>query len=244
MILFRSTLAIAALLVTTGVAAPAAAQWPLPQQPPAQPANGQPSFTLPFFTPPGMPQVIQPSAPMPGAREVEQRLDESKRADAGRKLEWVWIDAHGGFEQVGLGTFKGDNSITGGGPTSSSGGVVGVGVGARLLFLTLLLRGRLGIGRIGHLYRLGPEVGLHVPLGKVEPHVELGAGFAAFGQLATAASKPLGGYARVGFGVDFFPVSVFSLGLAVSTELLGMRQGSASSIGGTIAATGVAGLHF
>ncbi|APR75012.1 Hypothetical protein A7982_00358 [Minicystis rosea] len=195
-----------------------------------------------------MPQVIEPSVPMPGARELEQKLDQAKRDDAGRRLEWVWIDAHGGFEQVGLTTFKGDSQLTGGAlPTSSSGAVMGVGVGARLLFLTFLVRGRLGIGSIGHLYRLGPEIGLHVPLGRVEPHVELGGGYAAFGKLGDTAPDTLslrGGYGRASLGVDFYVASIFSLGLGFSAELLGMRGNGVSGLGGTIAATGVAGLHL
>jgi hypothetical protein len=230
----RSPPALAAALLLS--AAPASAQWPLPQQ---QTGYGQPSYL-----PPGMPPVILPSPPLPGAQEVEQKLEESKRADAGRKLEWVWIDAHGGFEQVGLTTFSGDSTIVGNGPTSSSGGVVGGAVGARLLFMTLLVRARAGFGAIGHLFRIGPEIGLHVPLGRVEPHVELGGGFAAFTHLANGASRPLGGYGRVGFGVDFFPVAVFSLGVGLTTEILGLRTASASAVGGTIAATGTAGLHF
>jgi hypothetical protein len=233
----RPTFALAAALVLC--AAPASAQWPLPMPQPQQPAYGQPSYL-----PPGMPPVILPSPPMQGAQELEQKLEESKRADAGRKLEWVWIDLHGGFEQVGVTTFKGDSAITSGGPTSSSGGVIGGAIGARLLFLTLLLRARAGFGAIGHLFRIGPEIGLHVPLGRVEPHVELGAGFAAFTHLAGGGSRPLGGFGRVGFGVDFFLAPVFSLGIGLTTEILGLRTANASAVGGTIAATSTAGLHF
>jgi hypothetical protein len=184
---------------------------------------------------------------MPGAREVEQRLDQSKREDSGRRLEWVWIDAHGGFEQVGLTTFHGNGALTNSGPTASSGGVVGVGAGARLLFLTLLLRGRLGIGGIGQLWRIGPEIGMHIPFGRVEPHVELGGGYAAFGHMASTASSGVslrGGYGRGGLGVDYFVAPVFSIGLGFSAEILGMRQSSASGVGGTLAATAVLGLHL
>lgn len=246
----------AALLLAAG---PAAAQW----SPPLSPGNGQPGYPPPayappawgqaappppasFGLPPGMPQVIQPSAPMAGAREVEQRLDQAKREDAGRRLEWVWIDAHGGLEQVGLTTFHGNGALTGGVvPTSSSGGVVGAGLGARLLFLTLLVRGRLGVGAIGHLYRVGPEIGLHVPLGRVEPHLELGGGYAAFGHGAGGASLGLtGGYGRAGLGLDYFVASVLSLGVGLSAEILGTRTSSASGLGGTLAATALVGLHL
>lgn len=220
---FRAAPAALALIL---IAPAAPAQWAQPQQ---------------GYTPPGMPQVIQPPVPLPGAREVEQRLDESKRVDGGRRLEWVWIDAQGGFEQVGLTTFKGDATLTGGAKTSASGGFAGVGVGARLLFLTLLVRGRIGFGPVGQLYRIGPEIGFHVPIGRVEPHVEIGGGYA---QLAGSLATVRGGYGRVGFGLDYFVAPVFSIGLGVTTEILGTRQGSASGLGGTLAAAGVLGLHF
>lgn len=206
------------------VAPAAAAQWPLGPQPmqPSMPVLGTP-------------------VPLPGARETEQRLDDARQSDAGRRLEWVWIDAHGGFEQIGLTTFKGDKALTGAAPTSGSSGVVGAGLGARLLFFTFLVRGRIGIGPLGKLYRIGPEVGFHVPLGRVEPHVALGAGYAAFGGDLAGLR---GGYGRVNAGVDYFLASVFSLGLDVSGEILGTRMADASGVGGTVAITGVAGLHF
>ncbi|MFT3771149.1 MAG: hypothetical protein QM820_37515 [Minicystis sp.] len=260
----RARFAVAPAAAFLLLAAPAAAQWPAPPQPGfgqpgyapsasqqpgyAPPASPPSSIGLPIFgIPAGMPQIIEPPVPMPGARELEQKLDQSKRDDAGRKLEWVWIDAHGGFEQVGLTTFSGSSDLTGGlVPTSSSGALVGVGAGVRLLFLTLLARGRLGVGSIGHLYRIGPEIGLHVPLGRIEPHVELGGGYAAFGHLAGNAGNLglRGGYGRAGLGVDVFLASIFSLGLGFSGELLGMKSSGGSGLGGSLAVTAMAGLHL
>ncbi len=91
---------------------------------------------------------------------------------------------------------------------------VGAGVGARLLFLTLLLRGRVGVFSIGQLYRIGPEVGFHVPLGRVEPRVALGAGLRRRWATSTtpwaAPPRPRlalrGFYTRAGAGVDYYLV--------------------------------------
>lgn len=227
-------------------AAPAAAQW----QAPAQPAYAPPAPV----SIPGMPQVILPPIPVPGAAETAQRLDQAKASDSGRKLEWVWIDAHGGFEQIGLQTFSGDKSFTNNGAikTSSSGAVAGVGIGARLLFLTLLARGRIGFGSIGHFYRIGPEIGLHIPFGRIEPHVEIGGGYGAFGKVFDngAGIAIQSAYARAGLGLDVFVVPVLSLGVGVTTELLALFRSSmnggssATSIGGSLAATAALGLHF
>jgi hypothetical protein len=230
---------------------------------------------MPFGPP--MPVATPPS---PAQIETTQRLDQAHAEDSGRRLEWVWIDASGGFEQLGMQTFNGGNQGFVGGlvKTSSSGGVVNLAAGARLLFFTLLLRGRVGVFDTGQLFRVGPEVGFHVPLGRIEPHVELGAGYGAMANLkdevggVAASLLPLRGfYARVGAGVDFFLAPAFSLGLNVTSELLALFRGSltpaevsqlklmlpparASSadlltstgtgLGGTLAVTGVAALHF
>lgn len=219
---------------------PAAAQWPQPQP---QPGYGQPGYGQPAQPPVAPygsmqagglapPPPMAPGGPASGVRETERQLDQAKTADAGRRLEWVWIDVHGGFEQLGLQTFKGDRTLTGGFvPTSASGGVLAAGVGARLLFLTLLARGRLGLSSVGQLYEIGGEVGFHVPLGSVEPHVQLGAGYAAAAHLhddvngaAASAIGLRGFYVRAGGGVDVFVLPVLSVGLDLSAELLGVRR--------------------
>ncbi len=245
----------------------AAAQWLRPVSP------GFDQVAVPFGPP--MPVASPPS---PASLRTMRELDAARAEDSGRKLEWVWIDARGGFEQLGMQTFKGGDGFVGNlVKTSSSGGNVSAALGARLLFLTLLLRGSIGVFDSGQLYRLGPEVGFHVPLGNVEPHVSVGAGYAAVGglkdEVGGAAASLLalrGGYGRVGVGVDYFVAPVFSIGLAVSAELLGLVRPaltpdevtvltsklpagnasvtdlatSGSGIGGTLAVTAVAGLHF
>jgi hypothetical protein len=235
------------------LAAPAAAQWPAPAPAP-QPGYGQPGYGQPGYGQPGYgqppqaarpppygamqagglapPAPMPPGGPTPGSVETEQQLDQAKTADAGRRLEFVWLDVHGGFQQLGLETFKGDQRLTGGFvPTSASGGVVGLGAGARLLFLTLLARGRIGFSSVGQLYEVGGEVGFHVPLGSVEPHAQLGAGYAAMAHLhddvggaAASAIALRGFYARAGAGVDVFVLPVLSIGLDVSAELLGLGR--------------------
>jgi len=246
------------------------------QQPPPPPGGG--------LLGAGQPQLsIPPPAPLtPEQLRTVQRLDQAKREDSGRGLDWVWIDFDGGFEQLGLQAFNGgDQSFVGGFvKTSSSGGAVGAGVGARLLFLTLLLRARVGVFDSGQLYRIGPEVGFHVPLGRVEPHVALGLGYAAVGGLrdtvggAAEADLALRGfYTRASAGLDYFPTPAFSLGFDLSGDLLVLVRPAISSdvvqliqaspsvdaahkasaslltstgtgVGGTVAVTAVAGLHF
>jgi hypothetical protein len=237
----RPLLGAMAAITLLSAGTPARAQWPLPfpvPQPPAQPPQGFPPqlpqiLPPPLFGPaPQLPQVIAPPTPVPGARETEQRLDLARAVDSRRKLTWVRVDARGGFEMLGLTTFSGGDALTGGVvKTSTPGGLISVGAGARLLFFTFLLRGALGVGGAGQMWRVGPEIGFHVPLGNVEPHLEIGGGYAAFGHVADqaggVAGKLLslrGGYGRVGAGVDYYLVPAVSIGGALSAELLGLKR--------------------
>jgi hypothetical protein len=264
------------LLLGTARAGAQAWQPPGAPPPPAAPVGG--------LLAAGQPQLsIPPPAPLtPAQLRTVQRLDQAKREDSGRGLEWVWSDVDGGFEQLGLQTFNGGNQKFAGGfvKTSSSGGAVGAAVGARFLFLTLLLRARVGIFDIGQLYRIGPEAGFHVPIGRVEPRVALGLGYAAMGGLrdtvggAAEADLALRGfYARLNAGLDYFATPVFSIGFDVSGDLLVLVRPSITAdqvqqiqaspgvdaahkataqlltstgtgVGGTLAVTAVAGLHF
>jgi hypothetical protein len=251
-------------LVALFASAPARAELP-----------GAPPGVLPQFLP--MPPVPVASPPSAASQHTSQMLDWAKTEDSGRTLEWVWIDAGGGFEQLGMQTFNASNQGFVGNlvKTSSSGGVVSAAVGARLLFFTVTVRGRVGVFDSGQLYRVGPEAGFHIPLGNVEPHVSLGLGYAAVGNLhdtvggAAAPSIGLRGvYTRAGAGLDYFVVPAFSLGLEVTSELLALFRpaltpaevtvlkpklptgqadllaSSGSGLGGTVAVTAVAGLHF
>jgi hypothetical protein len=211
-----------------------------------------------------------------------QLLDQAKALDSGRRLEWLWFDVDGGFEQLGLQALNGGDQgfVAGFVKTSSSGGAVSAAAGARFLFLTLLLRARVGVFDSGQLYRVGPEVGFHVPLGRLEPHAAVGLGYAAVSNLqdtvggAAASALALRGfYSRVSGGLDYFLTPAFSLGAAASADLLVLVRPSLTSaqvqliqanagvptamkmsaslltstgtgVGGTIAVTGVAGLHF
>ena len=231
----------------------------------------------------GAPQIYIPPPPplTPEQQRTVQLLDEARQEDSGRRLEWVWADVTGGFEQLGLQTLNGGDLGFVGGlvNTSASGGAVSAGIGARLLYFTLLLRGRIGIFNNGQLYRIGPEAGFHVPLGRVEPHVALGLGFATMGNLhdnvggAASAITLRGFYTRVSAGLDYYLAPAFSLGLDVSTDLLGLVRPSltmpqvqliqaspglsaaqkttaglltstGTGWGGTVAACALLGLHF
>jgi hypothetical protein len=201
--------------------------------------------------PPGMPppQAAPPPAPGPSAggliapepidpreertpSETEKRLDAAKEEDSGRGLSWFYLDAEGGFQHVGLETFDVDTSNLTAGlmKTEANGGFVGAGVGLQLFILTVGPRFRAAFFDDFQIFSVGGELGLRFPIGFLEPHFELGGGYAALGSLGGAlagvsdAVAIRGGYGRVSGGLDVYPVKVLSVGLGASWEFMGLAR--------------------
>ncbi len=227
------------------------------QAPPAPPAPGPPpavgsaapSASAPTFAPsaPGQPDPwggmnaggLAPPPPL-GAQKppdrpatslttVEDDLDESKKEDGKRGPSWFWIEAEGGFEHVGLKTFNVDEQALSVGlvETESSGGVIGAGIGAQLIFLTLGVRGRMGFFEAWQIGRIGGEIGFRIPLGFLEPRFDLGAGYAALGSFDGVIAETVdirGFYARAGAGLDLYPVDVLSIGAHATFDFMGLTR--------------------
>lgn len=209
-------------------------QVPAPTAQPAQP-YGQP-MEAGGLTPPAPlgSQPTTPQAPPVPPSEIEDDLDDAKESDSGRGLTWFWIEAQGGFEHVGLQTFNVDEANFSGGfvETSSSGGVLSAGIGARLLFITLGARGRMGFFDAWQIGRIGGELGFRIPIGIFEPRFDLGAGYAALGNFDTLIPQSLditGFYTRASAGLDIYPVSVLSLGAAASFDFMGLTRPGVSA---------------
>lgn len=164
---------------------------------------------------------------------TERALEESAAEDSGRGLSWFWLDVDGGFQHVGLETFDVDKSNLTAGLVSSSasGSYVGAGLGLQLLFLRIGPRGRVGFFHDWQMFTIGGEVGLRIPLGILEPHVDLGGGYAALGNLtdgglAAIAEKASvnGAYGRIGGGLDLFLGKVLSVGPFASWDVLALKR--------------------
>jgi len=104
------------------------------------------------------------------------------------------------------------------------GPMAGVGVGLRLLFLTVGPRFRFGHFRDWDLWTLGAEVGFKAPLGAVEPFFALGAGYAKVGSLQDAGVRVQGYNVRLNAGLDYYFSKAFSIGGMASAEVLGMTR--------------------
>jgi hypothetical protein len=157
--------------------------------------------------------------------------------------------------------------------TTQSGIVYGAGIGLRLVFLTGGARFRLGNFPDWQLWTLDAELGIHIPLGAVEPYFTFGGGYASMGDFSQAnvgsdfnnAGVSISGWnLRMGGGLDIYLSHVVSIGGNVSGDVMflsrpGVSASNTQTGGGTLSAvydadgssigagvtfTGVVGLHF
>jgi hypothetical protein len=207
------------------------AEEPPPQSAPAPeaaPPTSQPPMEAgglapPPSTSPESPEVVQ----------TEAKLDDAEHKDSGRGLEWIWLNGEFGFETLGLQTFHAnqlvDAAIV---HTSQTGLVYGAGLGVRLIFITLGARFRFGTFSAFDMWTLNGEAGLRIPLGKIEPHLSIGAGFASIGSFSSSdiggvngTQVDITGYdVRAGGGIDYYVTPIFSVGAAATFEILGLTR--------------------
>jgi hypothetical protein len=193
-----------------------------PSQPYGQPVQGGGLNAPPPFT---------HSSDDSSTTSYDSSLEAAKQKDSGRGLTWFWLEADGGFEQVGLHTFKTDEQKLTAGladiDTTQNGGIAGGGIGARLFVFTIGARARMGIFKSWQLGRIGGELGLHLPFGVFEPHFDIGGGYAFLGHFAATVPSQIsihGGYARVNAGLDLYPVSQLSFGFATSFDFMALTR--------------------
>ncbi len=163
---------------------------------------------------------------------TEQDLEEAKEEDSERGLSWFYVDVEGGFQHVGLQTFEVEEETLTAGfvESTASGGYVGGGFGLRLFVVTLGPRVRVGFFENWQLFSVGGELGLRIPIGRVEPAFSLGAGYSALGSFSGAVqgvndSISIRGFdLRVAGMLDIFVTPVFSIGGGASWEFLGLTR--------------------
>lgn len=202
--------------------------------------------------------------------------------DAGAEVEvapkwgdnWFWMDSNAGYDFVALRSLEANiearaldvKTSQGGGPSMS------VGLGLRLVFFTLGLRGHVTMlpsdmrdseHRRSWLWRVGPELGFRVKLGRMEPLLALSAGYATFGGASEVVrgldrgfEKGLsfdGFFGAVTLGLSVFVVEELSLGCAVVGNVLMLSKPGVpvrdmevvdTRFGGSIGAQALLRLHL
>ncbi|MBM4360268.1 MAG: hypothetical protein FJ096_19350, partial [Deltaproteobacteria bacterium] len=210
---------------------PPPAGYPPGAAPPTARAGAPPFVAVPSAGGLSAPPPL--ASPTPPPTPTQTAIEESRDDDSGRGLTWIWLDAEGGFQHVGLETFDVDKSNLTAGlvPTEASGAFVGAGFGVQLLFLRLGPRARMGFFDNWNMISVGGEVGLRIPLGFLEPHLDLGGGYVALGNLSTGGLAAIadkasvsGGYGRVAGGLDIFLGKIVSIGPYASWEFMGLKR--------------------
>jgi hypothetical protein len=158
-----------------------------------------------------------------------------------RGYEWLWLDAQAGIESIKMQTFhaNADQLTAGFVPSEATGPVVGVGVGFRLVFLTLGLRGRVAsfqgqspMRTVGdwQVWTLDAELGFRAMLRHAEPYLTFAGGYASFGGLDDVLAGLREGLdvsglnLRAGAGLDYYLSRHFSVGAHVDAEVLALSR--------------------
>ncbi|HEY1536988.1 MAG TPA: hypothetical protein VGF76_23370 [Polyangiaceae bacterium] len=210
--------------------------------------------------PDAVPSDASAAAPSP----TEASLDLADKEDSGRGLEFVWLNAELGPEYLGLQTLRNKGLVDSQQIHSKDLGMVyGAGLGMRLLVFTFGARFRFGDFPDWQLWTLNAEAGMHIPIGRIEPYLTLGGGYASLGawnksKVGADMKQAHGLDVRAGAGVDFYLTNTFSIGgnltgdmlvlsrsgssSALGPEVFSSPSGSGIGLGGTLSA--VLGLHF
>ncbi len=182
------------------------------------------------------PPAIEPIPPPPvPPSSPEENLERADREDSGRGLEFVWLNAEGGYQVLGLQTFHANNLVDAQIVKSTQNGLLfGAGAGVRLLFLTAGARFRLANFTDWQVWTLNLELGMRMPLGSLEPYFTFGGGYASLGSFdssslgnalndvgVNASGLDIRGFnVRGGFGLDYYVASAFSVGANFTGDLL------------------------
>jgi hypothetical protein len=171
-----------------------------------------------------------------GESETLRQLERAEREDAGRGLEFFWVDVEGGYEYLSLQGF-GSNALLDGDAVADAAScyALGAGAGVRLIFVTLGGRFRLARSSAWDLYTLDAEIGVHLPFGALEPSFTFAAGYAA---LASLSAEGLSGFdpalvsvsgvnARLGANLDYYVNPLLSFGARGSFEGLALWRNAA-----------------
>jgi hypothetical protein len=206
-------------------------------QPPAPMGQPQPAPTAPSPGVPGLapPPPMTPGAGPgdPGASETKKQLDAAEKEDSGRNFELFWLNADVGGGYINMRQFSADTlaieKSDGAGPLGS------VGLGVRLVLLSLGARMRYNAFSAFKMWQANAEVALKIPISSIDLLVGLHGGWAwlgslGSGSLSTSTSRSASDVSVSGFnggldlGFDYYITPLFSLGLAANGDFLYLKR--------------------
>jgi len=191
---------------------------------------------------------------------TEQELDRAEREDSGRGLEFFWLNAEGGISHLGLHTLSAKDLVDES-RTTHTGFVYGGGLGLRMLVWTVGARFRMNQFSKAQFWTLDGEVGMHIPIGALEPYFSVGGGYVSGALDGVKGVNVTGFNVRPAAGLDYYFSNTLALGANLSGDLLFLSRPKVapedlgtldpavygkdgSGIGAGVTFTAVVGLHF
>jgi hypothetical protein len=161
---------------------------------------------------------------------VKETLSSEEPAKDAKGPDVLFLETETGASYVGLQTLNVQRDVV---PTSTRsedvGGIFGVMGGAKLLFLSIGPHARFGRFQDWDLWTLDLDVGFHAPLGRIEPFLRLGGGYArlsrAFDKVRNGGSLRSDGYnMSLTLGADYFVTPYLTIGGRIGGELIGLHR--------------------
>jgi hypothetical protein len=165
--------------------------------------------------------------------QPRDRADEDEDDEEPRP-QWLYLSTEAGVQHTNLNAFLIDEQRASAGfeNRSATGPMIGIGAGLRVFVLTIGPRARLGLLDELDMATIGGELGLRVPVGIFEPHVDLGGGYAAVSQLQSPTNarelSADGYYGRVGGGLDVHVSRAVTVGGGGSVDLFAVAPDGVS----------------
>lgn len=167
--------------------------------------------------------------------------EEEKKNEPDPTSQLLWLDAEAGVENASLNTFTEDFDKFSLGflPRNGVGPMGGAALGVRLVFVTLGVRGRVASftdtepSHSVHEWSMASidgEVGLRIPLHRLEPYLTFAGGYTTLGGIGDAIDGLQSGLnangfdVRTGFGLDYYVSKHVSIGALGTFELLGLTR--------------------
>ncbi len=207
---------------------------PTQQTAPPPPPQDQQQQLAP---PPPIQQTPPPAQQQPS---TEQKLDESKKEDSGRGLEFLYVNAQIGAVFDALGTFNNSLQMQ---QTNAGGAMLGAEAGVRFLFLTLGARFRYEtLPSAFNIWQLDAVLGFHVSSGKMDIAVSGYGGYSAIGSVdpnnlgtiapcttcttqdAANGFSTKGANVGIGFGADYYLLKFLSVGIEGNFEFIFLHR--------------------
>jgi hypothetical protein len=181
----------------------------------------------------GQPQT-QPQQPQ---TETQQTLNESETEDSGRGLEFFYLNGGVNATYVGMDTFS--NSQLGVNQTKHLGPAFDLGLGLRLLIITIGPRVRFSPLSAFNLWQLDGEAAIHVPIGALDIWIGAHGGYALAGALNAPNDTTVHGLdVGADFGVDYYLTKNFSIGGDASGGFFFLKRPSVDGQSGVYAVDG------